>query len=366
MFRQSKGEDEILKHFICFVCGKEERWKNFWSRFRPDGTMTWKEFERYIHWDEHWRGETYEAFQLLEEDGCGYITNAKVLKLRRWWQNHEDLKDANTEAFRKNISKHWGNMGRAWRLAFDTNATGRCCQVHFCRVCHSLGMDHNLRGIWADLTEGDINRSLYYRDIDPEGDMVVQMFATAMTLHGGTLVEGWQQLIRDAGGHIHRDAFIEHCAPLGIGVAPAKWLFSVLDPNGTRYLTEFDDLDFLMNYDPGPLELEAGAAAFQRELSGKGTASSPFHVKGVEAFDAAEAEAFDLIVQLTREEYEAYQQKLRGRHMISGNIDAIKGGARAKEENKRTENPRPTGQIQRPRPGGQGMQGDLQVGWLRN
>jgi len=53
MFQQAHGDDNILRHFIAFVSKDEAHWQAFWSRFRPDGTMTWLEFEKYIHWDQH-------------------------------------------------------------------------------------------------------------------------------------------------------------------------------------------------------------------------------------------------------------------------------------------------------------------------
>merc|ERR1719408_228563 len=59
MFSQAIGDDNILQRFIAFIARDENHWQCFWSRFRPDGTMTWKEFEKYVHWDQKWTGETY-------------------------------------------------------------------------------------------------------------------------------------------------------------------------------------------------------------------------------------------------------------------------------------------------------------------
>merc|ERR1712139_458456 len=146
---------------------------------------------------------------------------------------HRDKGENNTNQFRIKMADHWGNLGRAWRLSLDKYNTGRCCFNHFCRECHKLGIIRHLKNIWEDLTEGDSKRNIYYRDLDPDGDMVVQMFITSLTLHGGTLLKGWQQIIEEGGGHLHRHGFIQHCATWGIGMEPAKWLFSVLDPHGT-------------------------------------------------------------------------------------------------------------------------------------
>jgi len=92
MVRQARGDECILKHFISWITTDDDKWRNFWSRFRADGTMTWKEFEKYVHWDCKWTGETEEVFGLLDQSQCGHITAGRCLKLKRWWQSCKDKK----------------------------------------------------------------------------------------------------------------------------------------------------------------------------------------------------------------------------------------------------------------------------------
>merc|ERR1719311_1142266 len=63
--------------------------------------------------------------------------------------------------------------------------------------------------------------------------------------------EGWNRMIRNAGGHLHTAHFIECTADFGFDMYEAKWLFAVLDSDQRRFLTEFDRLRFLSHWDPG-------------------------------------------------------------------------------------------------------------------
>jgi len=164
--------------------------------------------------------------------------------------------------------------------------------------------------------------------------MVIRMFATSLTLHGGTLMHGWSQIVLDGGGHLHRDSFITRCAAWGITMRPAKWLFAVLDHQKTKYLTEFDDVRFLAGYDPGPLDPEAAFSMSRQMVSGSGSASKPFHIKGADQLEEGQ-QPFDLHVVLTREEFEQYQQQLRTKQMVAG-ID-LAGEARREEKNRTEE-----------------------------
>lgn len=318
MFQQSAGEEQILLHFIRFVARDEEHWRMFWSKFRPDGTMTWTDFEKYIHWDQKWSGETVEAFALLEENRCGYITNGRCLQLKRWWQSSKDMLACNMQLFKKRLVDQYGSLGRAWRLAFDVDNTGRCCFAHFCSICHTLGIALQIKQTWARLTEGSCNRAIRYRDLDPDGDMVIQQFAMSLTSHGGTLLQGWRQIMVDIGGHMHRDAFIELCSTWGIGFHVAKWLFGVLDHRNTRYLTEHNDLEFLGRYDPGLMPVNTRSSFFNQQLSGTGSAINPFKIAANGEDDEQQQEPFELRVILSKEEHEMYEREARSKLMVLG------------------------------------------------
>lgn len=318
MFQQAHGDDNILRNFIAFVAKDRETWDAFWARFRPDGTMTWQEFEKYIWFDQMWGGETFEAFGLLEEKHCGYITKSRCLQLKRWWKTADDLRCGNIDTFKKRLKEHYGSLARAWRLAFDVESKGSCCFNHFCRVCSKVGMIVQVKSVWAQLTEGVCSRSVRLRDLDPEGDMVIQMFAMSLTLHGGTMFNGWRQIMVDIGGHLHRDAFIERCASWGIGFHVAKWLFRVLDCHNVKYLTEWDGMDLLKHYDVGPVCAEAGSAIFGQQLVGTGSPDKPFRVLQNRDDELKDQEPFELRVILSKEEHEMYTSALRSKMMMMG------------------------------------------------
>jgi hypothetical protein len=234
--------------------------------------------------------------------------------MKRWWQHYQDVGDLSLKKFRMRFQDHYGNLGKAWRLALDKDSTGRCCHKVFCRVCNSVGIVRHLQNVWTELTDGEITRNLTYRDFDPEGDVLIQQFVVSLTLHGGSLTKGWLQLINDHGGRVHRDNFIEQCEIWNIGIKPAKWLFSVLDPHGARFLTQYDELDFLALWDPGDLAYNADSLDdLNDNLIGDGSAKNPFKLRSQH-----NDEPFDLHVTLTKAEHDAYQKILRTRQMIAG------------------------------------------------
>jgi len=315
LVRLARGTEKIVVHFYNWVASDDEHWTGFWSRFRPDGTMTWQEFEQYVHWENRWVGETEEVFHLMAGDNPGYITASKALQLKRWWQRHRDVGELDIKQFRARFADHYGNLGVAWRLALDKEASGKCCFRVFSRVAHELGCHRHLKTIWEELTDGHVSRCINYADFDPEGDVLLHQFAVALTLHGGSLLQGWMQLVNDQGGHLHRDAFIERCEGWGIPMKPAKWLFSVLDPHYTRFLTEYDDLDFLHLWDPGEITFcHDSLKGLQQSLKGDGSARNPFHLDEADNV----TEPFDLVVELDEDEYEEYQNRLRMTQMVAG------------------------------------------------
>jgi len=224
----------------------------------------------------------------------------------------------NIDIFKKRVKAHYGSLGRAWRLAFDVDSKGSCCFNHFCRVCSKVGMIVQVKSVWSKLTEGFCSRSIRFRDLDPEGDMVIQMFAMSLTLHGGTLLNGWRQIVVDIGGHLHRDALIERCATWGIHFHAARWLFYVLDCHNAKYLTEWDALDLLRHYDLGALCAESGSAIFGQQLVGTGSAEKPFKVLQSRDDELKDQEPFELRVILSAEEHEMYTTALRSKMMMMG------------------------------------------------
>jgi hypothetical protein len=345
MVRQSRGDDYLVKHFMDCVAKDDEAWTYFWNRFRKDGTMTWKEFEKVVHRDMKWHGETEEVFHLLTENGENFITNGACLRMKRWWQKHRDILGHlgvdHVEEFKTQLKQMFGNLGKAWRLQLDPHNTGRCCFATYCRVCHTIGILRHLKHIWSQLTDGDTGRSICYRDLDPDGDMVIQQLATALAYHGGTLEAGWDQITMDAGAsrHLYRTPFIDHCVRWGIETADAKWLFNVLDRTGAHFIESNDALEFLIFYDPGPLELDA--AATQIGGGGKGPPRKGF----------ASEEPFEIQVVLTPEEHDKFQEMLLNRKMIAGTENKI--------ESRRIENVRRPSRL----PGEPRKDAPLAVGW---
>lgn len=341
MFRGQQTEQEVLKRFFKWMV---PFWHFFKCRFRPDGTMTFKEFEKYVHWDWHFAGDCQQVFKLLDKDDKGFISVGECLQGKRWYEHVRDMGEFDLTQFRRMFADHYGNLGLAWRLALDPEDRGFCCFNVFARECHKLGLKKSLRSTWNSLTDNDPQRPIRLQDLDPFGDSLVSNFAVALTLQYGSLRDGWDQIVRDGGGRLKRSEFIERCEKLGINVDQAKWLFSVLDKNKTRCLTAFDKLTFLSHWDPGRLEntdaSQSPGSPTQRMNRAIQSAARQSHVTEFKAFKGdgsaknpfennPDFEPFNLEIVLSKEEHQEYLKRSFAKALIMG-ID-VKGEQKWRE-----------------------------------
>lgn len=257
-----------------------------------------------------------------------YLTACGVLDLKRWW---EDLRDpgkvTNLHNFKWIFGEHYGNLGCAWRWALDTDDMGTCCFLVFCRCCQSLGLRKNLKSIWEELTGGHSHRSIFFRDWDPVGDRLLSRFALALSIQFGSMRHGLHMIIRNAGGHMHQAAFIESTADLGFDIHEAKWLFTVLDTDRRRFLTEFDRLRFLSHWDPGNqpnmtlTDLRLASHVPKKKMVAKQKADKPgSNAKEVTEvpFNVTSRNPFGFQLELNQEEFDEYQRRVRMRNLAIG------------------------------------------------
>merc|ERR1719446_291273 len=256
--------DKCIDAFIRWVL---PQWPAFWGRFQADGTMSWKDFEQFVQWEQRWQGDSRRVFSIFDPNSTGYITKPFVLEIRRKWHNQKDTAFNSIENFKWQFANRWGTLGRGWRLQLDTGDTGHCPQLTFMRCCHSIGMNRNLKTLWRRLTKGDVSRSIVLRDLDPELDKILKEFALRLVTLHSTLRQGWCAICRAGGGHLHEEGFEQACAGLGMDTKSSKLLFAVLDPTQRRYLTEYDNLDFLEIWNPGNQSGSAAAAAAAAAMS---------------------------------------------------------------------------------------------------
>lgn len=345
LFIKQNG-DELLCSFFKWLVHRGW-WYEFWAAFRADGVMTWLEFEKFVHWDGRWTGDKRRVFKEMAIH-CGTdtkhpeLTAGGVLDLKRWWEDLADPgKNQGAQAvdnLRAIFAENFGNLGCAWRLALDPDDTGSCCFLVFCRVCHEMGMRKNLKTIWEELTFGHPHKSILYHDWDPVGDRLVSRFTMGLAIKYGSMREGWNRTIKNAGGHVHSTAFIEVCAELGIDMADAKWLFATLDTDRRRFLTEFDRLLFLSHWDPGHVadmtlhELQAAShkpkkkSDAQGPKSGRGPAPTPEI-----PFKISESNPYEFVLELNEQEHKEYQKRLKGRLLTVGQDEEAKNAAAKKQ-----------------------------------
>jgi hypothetical protein len=314
--------DKCIDAFIRWVL---PQWPAFWGRFQADGTMSWKDFEQFVQWEQRWQGDTRRVFSIFDPHSTGYISKPFVLEVRRKWHNQKDTAYNSIENFKWQFANRFGSIGRGWRLALDTGDTGHCPQLEFMRCCHTIGMNRNLKTLWRRLTKGDVSRSICLRDLDPELDKILKDFALRLVTLHSTLRQGWCAICRAGGGHLHEEGFEQACMGLGMDTKSSKLLFAVLDPTQRRYLTEYDNLDFLEIWNPGNQSGSAAAAAAAAAMT-DGTAnkqgikpgSPPPNLGQEEIPSLPNLGNFEFELVLTRDEYSEYLRRRRGARIRAG------------------------------------------------
>jgi len=324
---------ELLKTYMTpekcidgFIRWVMPQWSVFWARFNPDGTMSWKDFEQFVQWEQRWQGDTRRVFSIFDPSSTGYISKPFVLEVRRKWHNQKDsAQNFNVlENFRARFANRWGTLGQGWRLALDTSDTGHCPQLVFMRCCQNLGMNRNLKTLWRRLTKGDISRSIVLKDLDPDLDGYLTHFALRLVTLHSTLRQGWCAICRAGGGHLHEQAFEQACVGLGIDAKGSKMLFNVLDPTQRRYLTEYDNLDFLDIWNPGNQAATSTAAAAAAALTqgsapkANSVAKGSPSIQNVDDVIVPDIGTFEFELILTRDEYSEYLRRRRGARIRAG------------------------------------------------
>lgn len=292
-----------------------ERWDSLWAQFQPDGTMHWSDFENCVRWNFRWAGDARRAFEALEADECGLITTRALLEARRRYERAPDLGKmdslAGIDGLRRLLIGQYGSVGRAWRIAFDPEDSGRACQPTFIRACQNLGFRGNLKSTWAELTCHEAGRHVGLGDLDPEADRLLAFFVAALVERHGGHREGWSTVIRAAGGQLEQTGFQELCRQLGLSARESRRIFLCLDREAHGAVSEpehrflglwapepADCADPPMPPREGPAPLKLSGSAGSLGVGGK-------------AGSAANGAAFEFVVVLTREEHNEYLRRKR-------------------------------------------------------
>lgn len=328
LLHPSQDHEHLLDNFMRWIL---PRWDVFWARFHPDGTMAWREFEEFVRWTGKWHGDARKVFDLLDDDRQGCISTRACLEARRQFEGSKDLCHLGLDGLKRLLTGQFGTLARAWRCVLDPDETGRCCQATFLRECHAIGFRGSLKSTWAELTHGEVQRTICLRDLDAEGDRLLAKFAMALATEHGSLREGWHAIIRGGVGRLDVHEFTDTCRELGIGARDAKKLFTCLDPQAIGSLGE-DKYKFLTFWDPS----EAGSFAHTATTAaatglGKGEMQSKSQspprrpgdgvvprTAGVLGVDAP-TQPFEFVVVLTKEEYSEYLRRRRARRLVADN-----------------------------------------------
>jgi len=342
------GADADAKALRKFFRWLISRWDSFCGKFAGDGTMTFKEFKRFVFWEQKWEGSISYIFEVLDPDGTGHIHSKDCHHAKRWFYHGRDLNDVDLNDCRRKFQTRHRNLGIAWRVALDPSDSGSCCFNVFCKSCHAIGVMRNLGKIWAELTDGYADRLLRFRDFDPEGDRLITHFATGLAIRGGCLRDGFDRMCNEFGerGKMKLNSFINFCRLLNIDRQSARRLLAILDPTRrevSRVLSQYDTLCFLSQFDPGNVDgLELGTFATTQNLEeasydrkcnedfGRPFMATPVAVK--HPFLVVKQDPYKIILVLSKAEHEEYLRRQLSRLVLGGSgLAPVRSKARVEQ-----------------------------------
>jgi len=139
---------------------------------------------------------------------------------------------------------------RAWRIIYDPEYTGPCCQATFMKASQLVGFRGDLKSTWAELSGGG-RTAVTLGDLDPEASQLLTRFTNALSNHYGSLKEGLHIILHSSRktGTLHFEDFKDICIKLGFRPKEAKMLWSCLDHDINKR-TPLDDYRFLSHWQP--------------------------------------------------------------------------------------------------------------------
>lgn len=295
------------------------RWADFWSKFRPDGTMTWPAFEAFVRWEQKFSGDTRKVFEILEDSGGAHVSSRACLEARRHYEANLDLKHVGLEGLKRLLVGNHGSVVRAWRRLYDPTCSGKCCQAQFMRLSRSTGFLGDLKSTWAELTGSDAPRTITLGDLDQEIDRLLATFARALVVQYGSLREGWAWMLQHGYcGRLQLPEFIEICARLGFSHRDSKRLFTALDKDLMRTITQEEALPFVSHYVTNrnvvasSAELGSVTQACRASMLGAGNGGRGHGQAGY--VDEASVAPFEFVLVLSEGEFQQYLQQRAALH----------------------------------------------------
>lgn len=222
-----------------------------------NGRMEWRAFEQYVLKSNKFAGHVRKLFEVLDEDGIGFVKARTVLRIKREYERSCDVKHLNLEDLRKRIITVHGNLTRAWRVVFDPEDTGHCCLSLFVKACKSVGFSGDLKATFRELTGGGVRHHAILIDLDPEGVQLMLRLNRELESRFTTPRDAWFAIMREhnTNGRMKQPDFESMCKNLGFTAKESRSLYNALDVGGgpmqrasmehTRGAINFNEWNFL-------------------------------------------------------------------------------------------------------------------------
>merc|ERR1712048_279126 len=196
-------------------------------------------------------GDARHVFSYLDTDSSGYILLRTCLDLKLSYETNLDVLHQGAPGLRRLMTGKYGTLARCWRVVFDKEDSGKCCEKTFVKCCRDHGFTGDVKSTWSEITGGDVQRQITLKDWDPETDTLLTAFCRLLAQRHGRLREGWTAILKHGYGKTGRLSVQEWndiCRGLGFSLKDAKIMFSCLDADSSRTITQEEFL-FIKRWD---------------------------------------------------------------------------------------------------------------------
>eukprot|EP00397_Hematodinium_sp_SG-2012_P007485 GEMP01007531.1.p1 GENE.GEMP01007531.1~~GEMP01007531.1.p1 ORF type:complete len:686 (+),score=116.01 GEMP01007531.1:51-2108(+) len=143
------------------------------------------------------------------------------------------------EGLKRLAARRYGNLVKAWSIAFDRDGNGRISFFEFSSACRALGFEGNIKKTFEEM-DVDRNGAISMENFDPAMSQALSSFKELLAQKYGSIIQAFAALDQESGA-LTPDRFALKCTAIGYE-GNARTLFDWLDANdsGTVTLDEID------------------------------------------------------------------------------------------------------------------------------
>eukprot|EP00929_Paragymnodinium_shiwhaense_P036025 TRINITY_DN19358_c0_g2_i2.p1 TRINITY_DN19358_c0_g2~~TRINITY_DN19358_c0_g2_i2.p1 ORF type:complete len:773 (-),score=174.46 TRINITY_DN19358_c0_g2_i2:409-2727(-) len=238
---------ELVQEFVKWAI---PNWPSLWSRFKPDGTMTWETFEALIRRQTRFGQRALrQIFDTLADKDTGALKKKSLLEARRHYEQCHRIAHKGLEGLRKLLTAKYRHPTIGWRTVFDPHDTYVCSFTHFVKVCKQIGYNTDVKALWKECSQGNANYILDHQRLAPQAHELLLLLADVLIKTYGSFYDGWEAMLHSNGKfpRLTASAFRDFLHGLGFSTSQSKELLICLDLNRDDAISE-KDLGFFAQF----------------------------------------------------------------------------------------------------------------------